>query len=177
MFQANSIFILLSLGLQSDRSDFAEIKCKVWLLSTSYVVISFNKILFVIGFSQGFKLCAQKTEVVEMDGILKIKCDLNRSLGNVIMPWNTKTHFSFKMKICAYVWNFLEKNPFFWISIKISCTVKFSSFFWCMGLSWNHKCKSPIKILVRQDWILKIILHFPGTFHAWMHIHFQLLQS
>ena len=46
-----------------------------------YVFISFNNIFFVIGFLQGFKLCAQKMEVVEMDDISKFKSDLNRCHG------------------------------------------------------------------------------------------------
>ena len=79
--QANSIFILLLLGLQSGWTDFAEIYCTVWPLSMIYVVISFNNIVFVIRFLQGFKLCAQKTEVVEIDEISKFKFDLNRCLG------------------------------------------------------------------------------------------------
>ena len=40
-----------------------------------------NNIVFVIGYLQGFELCAQKTEVVEMDEISKFKFDLNRCLG------------------------------------------------------------------------------------------------
>ena len=55
------------------------------------IVISFNNIVFVIGSLQGFKLCAQKTEVVEMDEISKFKFDLIGTLGHVKRHCNSKT--------------------------------------------------------------------------------------
>ena len=100
-----SIFILLRLGFQSGWSDFAEIDCKVWPLSTIYFTISFNKIFFLIGFLQKFIFCAQKTE---MDEISKFKFDLNRWLGmcqNALQYKNIR--FSFKKKKLVCFWTFL----------------------------------------------------------------------
>ena len=62
-----------------------------------YVVISVNRSFFTIRFLQGFKRCAQKMEVVEMDETSKSKLDLNRCLGtchNALQYENM--HFSFK---------------------------------------------------------------------------------
>ena len=72
--QAQSIFILLRLRCQSGWSDFTEIYCTIWPLLTIFFVTD-------------FLLCAQKTEVVEMDEISKFKFDL----GHAIMPCNMKT--------------------------------------------------------------------------------------
>ena len=79
------------MGLQSGLSDFAEIYCKVSSLFTIDVFMSFNKLFFVIGVLQGYKHGAQKTEVVEMDGISKFKFDLNRCLGTYLNVCNAKT--------------------------------------------------------------------------------------
>ena len=70
-----------------------------------YIAISFNKIVFVVDLLQGFKLSAQKTEVVIMDEIFKFNFDLNRCLGtsqNALQYENT--HISFKMKnlVCFF---------------------------------------------------------------------------
>ena len=71
--QANSIFILLRLGLQSGWFDFAEIYYKVWPLSAFIQQKYSLSLTFYKGSNVIYML---KTEVVEMDAISKFKFDL-----------------------------------------------------------------------------------------------------
>ena len=84
--------------------------CPRFMLSFHSTVLSF----FVTGFLQGFKLCAQRMEVVEMDEILKFNFDLNRCLGTCQKALQFEnSHFSFKMKNLVCFWNFLGNAIFF----------------------------------------------------------------
>ena len=67
--------------------------CSRFTLSFLSTIVFF----FVIGFSQcGFKLCSQKTEVVEMDEISKFRFDLNRCVGTCQSALQYEnTHFEF----------------------------------------------------------------------------------
>ena len=70
-------------------------------------------IVFVIGFLQGFKLYAQKTEVVEMNEILQLKFNLNWCLGTCQKALQFEnSHFPSKMKNLVRFWNFLENAIF-----------------------------------------------------------------
>ena len=131
-----------------------------WILLQSFTIVHDLRCHFIrqnLLCLQWLKLCAKKTEVVEMDEISKFKFDLNRCLGTYNYALQYKnTNCSFKMKLLVFEISW--KMSFFKYRSKNSRSLLLFFFFFffhfgCVGPRWNHKPAQ--KILVRYYGMVK----------------------